>query len=299
MTYPAESLKLTRRLSFSALMKNAARSLGLLVLLGGVLAVSYYYWQQRTKQEAQPPLRVEAPAREVPDEPRIRHPIQEAQRPAPAQEPEPFPALDESDAAMRRALMGLLGPESVQKFFHLDNMVRRVVVTVDNLPRKQIPMRYQPLKPVARKFLTSGAAEAVFIHPDNNRRYTPYVRLAEAVDSKKLVAAYVHFYTLFQQAYEELGYPSGYFNDRLVEVIDDLLAAPEVQAPVKLVRPKVMYQFADPDLEARSAGQKILIRMGRENAAVIKAKLQEIRYELTGQAPKRLGSPAASSRVPG
>lgn len=79
----------------------------------------------------------------------------------------------------------------------------------------------------------------------------------------------------------DLGYPKAYFNDRLIEVIDHLLAAPEVPAQTKLVQPKVFYQFADPDLETRSAGQKILMRIGNENAARIKAKLREIRSELT------------------
>jgi hypothetical protein len=102
-----------------------------------------------------------------------------------------------------------------------------------------------------------------------------------------LVVALQHFYPLFQQAYQELGYPKGHFNDRLVDVIDHLLAAPEVTAPVKLVRPKVFYLFADPALEARSAGQKILMRVGSENAALIKAKLRDIRGELTRQVSKR------------
>jgi hypothetical protein len=102
------------------------------------------------------------------------------------------------------------------------------------------------------------------------------------VDVKKLVAVYVHFYPLFQQAYKDLGYPTGYFNDRLVEVIDHLLDAPDVQGPVKLIRPSVMYRFADPELEALSAGQKNMVRMGSENSARIKAKLKEIRRWLTG-----------------
>jgi hypothetical protein len=42
----------------------------------------------------------------------------------------------------------------------------------------------------------------------------------------------------------------------------------------------VLFEFADPDLETRSAGQKILIRMGAENAVRVKAKLWEIRREL-------------------
>jgi hypothetical protein len=89
---------------------------------------------------------------------------------------------------------------------------------------------------------------------------------------------------LFQQAYQELGYPKKQFNDRLVEVIDDLLEAPEAQPPIKLVRPKVMYEFDDPELEDLSAGQKLLVRMGPENAAVLKAKLREIRRELVAEA---------------
>jgi hypothetical protein len=47
------------------------------------------------------------------------------------------------------------------------------------------------------------------------------------------------------------------------------------------VRPNVMYTFADPALEARPAGQKLLIRMGPENAQAIKAKLTELRAIIT------------------
>jgi hypothetical protein len=102
-----------------------------------------------------------------------------------------------------------------------------------------------------------------------------------------LVAVYVRFYPLFQQQYEELGYPGKYFNDRLVEVIDHLLAAPEVQGPIRVTQPKVLYEFADPKLEALSAGQKIMVRMGAENAVKVKAKLREIRSALVSAGPKR------------
>ncbi len=96
---------------------------------------------------------------------------------------------------------------------------------------------------------------------------------------------YARFYPLFQQAYAELGYPNRYFNDRLVEVIDHLLAAPEVQGPVELVRFGPYFEFADPDLEELSAGRKLLVRMGPENAAVIKSKLRELRREIAAAPP--------------
>jgi len=74
-----------------------------------------------------------------------------------------------------------------------------------------------------------------------------------------------------------LGYPKAYFNDRLVEAIDDLLAAPELAPGARLVQPKVLFEFADPVLQSRSAGQKIMMRIGTVNADPIKAKLGEIR----------------------
>jgi hypothetical protein len=106
----------------------------------------------------------------------------------------------------------------------------------------------------------------------------------EAVDTGRLVALYVRFYPLFQQAYRELGYPKGYFNDRLVEVIDHLLVTPEITGPIRLTKPWIMYEFADPALEARSAGQKTLIRMGPANALRVKAKLREFRRQIAGRA---------------
>jgi hypothetical protein len=105
--------------------------------------------------------------------------------------------------------------------------------------------------------------------------------------SRALVSRYVEMYPLFQQAYAELGYPNRNFNDRLVEAIDDLLAAPELSAPAELEQPKVLYQFADPELEQRSAGQKVMMRMGADNARRVKAKLREIRRELVS--PRRPG----------
>jgi flagellar biosynthesis/type III secretory pathway protein FliH len=96
---------------------------------------------------------------------------------------------------------------------------------------------------------------------------------------------YVRLYPLFQQAYEELGNLDGYFNDRVIEVIDDLLATPEIIGPIALTQPHVMFEFADAELESRSTGQKLLLRMGPENAARVKAKLREFRERIATPLP--------------
>ncbi len=211
--------------------------------------------------------------------PEIRHPIEDAQR-EPYKDVKPLPALAVSDATMQNTLADLFGAASLDKIFYPDQIVHRFVATVDNLPRKTAPARNLPVKPAEGPMITAGKDESMAIGADNAARYARYVRMVEAIDAGKLVTTYVYFYPLLQEDYRNLGYPKGYFNDRLIEAIDDMLAAPDVPA-LSLVQPKVLYQYADPDLEARSAGQKIMMRMGGENEAKVKAKLREIRGELT------------------
>jgi len=159
------------------------------------------------------------------------------------------------------------------------------VVIVDNLPREQVPIKKSPLRLAQGPFEVDGEADGRVIAARNGARYEPYVQLAEGVDMGRLVAAYVRLYPLFQQAYEDLGYPGHYFNDRLIAVIDNVLAAPQATGSLALVQPKVLYKFADPRLEALSAGQKILLRMGEANASRVREKLQALRRQLAGARP--------------
>lgn len=246
------------------------------IAIGGAGLIGLIIWNATRAPEpppvVQPAPRAEAPPPPpLPAEPEIRHPV-------PDKIPEkPLPALDTSDSTMQGAIAGLSADQGLGGALILQGFVRRVVATVDNLPRSKIATRILPLKRVDGNFAVSGSEGSYAIAPANTARYAAYLKLMDAISTDKLVAFYFHYYPLFQQAYRELGYPKGHFNDRLVEVIDHLLAAPELKPPVALVRPKVLYLYADPELEARSAGQKILMRMGAENAARIKAKLREIR----------------------
>jgi len=196
--------------------------------------------------------------------------------------PEPLPTLNESDAPLRESLERLFGDVAMQQMLVPEDLVRHIVVTVDNLPRQKVAVEKRPLKAVPGQTAVVESGDTVTLSERNYARYAPIMRLVQGTDTRALADLYIHFYPLFQKAYEDLGYPGQYFNDRLVEAIDDLLAAPELAGPVALVQPRVFYEFADPKLEGRSAGQKVLIRMGRENAAVVKAKLRELRAAVTG-----------------
>ena len=248
------------------------------LLLIPVVAVigpaALYFWLTSERPQSQAP-----PAPAPAAKPAIRYPIEPVTPQA-----EPLPALTESDGAVGDALSELFGPR-LQKFFNLQDVIHRIVATVDNLPRDHVSPRLMPVKPVTGRPVTAGTGERLVLGPENAGRYRPYVQLAEAVPTEKLVAVYTRFYPLFQEQYENLGYPGKYFNDRVVEVIEHLLAAPDVQEPVQLIQPRVLYEFADPKLEGLSVGQKTLVRMGAENSTKVKAKLREIREALVSKAP--------------
>jgi hypothetical protein len=198
-----------------------------------------------------------------------------------------LPSLDNSDGLMREKLVDLMGRVPFAELVLPAALVRRIVATIDNLPRETAPRRVIPLAPVPGSFAVRGDAGRMVLDAGNFARYAPYVRVIESIDEKALVTDYARAYPLFQQAYEELGFPGKQFNDRLLAAIDDLLATPEIDAPVELMRPRVHYEFASPDLETRSAGQKILLRIGPENAARVKAKLLLVRREIIAASKPR------------
>jgi Protein of unknown function (DUF3014) len=239
--------------------------------------VGYYLHAHREQLPIVPLTPVAPPAAEV--EPPIAHPLPVA---AEGGEPAaPLPALADSDATLLEALTQLAGEPAVKDFLRPESVVRHLVVTIDNLPRQKVAVEKRPTNAIAGSFTADGDELHATLDRQNYERYKPLVAVVRKLDMQKLAALYVHFYPLFQQSYQDLGYPTGYFNDRLVQVIDVMLAAPQPGGPVELVRPNVMYTFADPALEARPAGQKLLIRMGPENAAAVKAKLLELRAIVT------------------
>ncbi|MGZ8993434.1 MAG: DUF3014 domain-containing protein [Burkholderiaceae bacterium] len=248
------------------------------LLASGALIWGAQWWHARTTQVVEPPPVAQAPAPEppaAPPAPKIEYPIEPGQD-------TPQIALDASDAPLGDALAHLFKGNRLPEFVQPVNLIRHIVATIDNLPREKAAPRLLPVRPTAGALSTVTAGESLVIAADNSARYAPVIAAAQAVDTKQLVAIYVRFYPLFQQAYRELGYPGGQFNDRLVAVIDHLLVTPTVKAPIALVQPKVLYRYADPELEALSSGQKAMLRIGPDNAAVLKAKLREVRNEVTG-----------------
>jgi hypothetical protein len=192
--------------------------------------------------------------------------------------------VGESDGVLAEALQGFFGAPAVQAWLVPDEVARRFVATVDNLPRNVPLEKRRPLRSPAESMVVdrtvedaSAGTERITLSARNAARYDAAVALLARADAAQLATLYRRFYPLLQQAYQDLGYPDRYFNDRVVEAIDDMLRAPEPAGPVILVQPKVLYEYEDASLERLSSGQKLLLRMGPAHARAVKSKLRELR----------------------
>lgn len=284
-------------------MNKSRLALALLLVLVLLGVAAWYYRPQLDENLApavpqaqpvqQPAVVAEpAPAPEPPAPPPIQHPVQAIEAVPPPPAVRALPPLGQSDARAREDLNTLLGRKKVEQFLLVDSFVRRVVATIDNLGREHAAPSMWPVHPTPGRFTTLRRPEGEIINPDNGQRYSPLVQFIETVNSRQIVQLYVSLYPLFQQAYEELGYPKAYFNDRLIAVIDLLLATPvredplivglvEVKGPIASERPWTRYEFEEDELQSLAAGQKMLLRTGPVNHRRLRAKLIEYRGLLT------------------
>jgi hypothetical protein len=189
-----------------------------------------------------------------------------------------LPALDDSDGYFLLTLIDTFGAD-LRPVLADEALIDKFVATVDSLPRKHVPEKVRPVHKLQGAFAVDAleAKEQFAASHGNYGRYDLLVGLISNADPASIVGAYRRFYPLLQESYVRLGYPDAYFNDRVVEVIDHLLLTPTPAEPILLVQPHVFYEFADPELEALSSGQKLLLRMGNEHAAKIKSVLGRLR----------------------
>ena len=200
----------------------------------------------------------------------------------PVTPPEPLPALNESDLEVKRELGDIAGADPLTQYLVTDQVISRVVASIDSLTSRQVPVHINPIRPAEDILLVDKEGESVVLSKQNFARYDGYVDLVQSTDTDSLMTFYRRYYPLFQQAWEQNG-GLGSFDNRMLEVIDDLLETPDVPGPIYLTKPEAVYLFEDPELESMTAGQKVLVRMGSANAAVVKEKLAEIKEGLNPQ----------------
>ncbi len=262
-------------------MNDPDAKLLVFILLAALLVGALWYFQDEIRPAADGPgIEQRAPVGNV--TPAAKDPLHPLTPSAPPKSADGklvlLPPLDDSDGYFLLALVDIFG-RGIEDALVSEALIDKFVATVDNLPRKHVAEKIRPVGRLPTTFRVSAADgdDRIILDPANSERYDLLVELAASADLESVADMYRRFYPLLQESYVRLGYPNGYFNDRVVEVIDHLLATPEPDEPVRLVRPHVLYEYADADLEALSSGQKLLLRIGNNHSQSVKRVLRDLR----------------------
>src|SRR3954470_22510063 len=132
-------------------MRNPVIWFSLIVMIA--VAGAFYFWKQKTDRETRleqvPPGKAEIAesAQPASPEPEVAHPPPQEPPQAQSAPRKPLPPLNASDDALREALTEPLGKQTFNDIVVSKDMARRIVATIDNLPRKKMAERLLPIKP--------------------------------------------------------------------------------------------------------------------------------------------------------
>lgn len=261
------------------------------------LVVAGFLWLQEDTPPTEPT--VVSVSEPEPEEPTYSKPIDDVVEsnptPPPVEEPEPVVTpkpeaieeiqpepepLDISDAAIKTALLTLTNYDLAASLLVNEDLLRRFVVTTDNMARGDTAPNHLLLTPPNQSFRVYQQAGKEWIDAASYKRYTAYVDVFDEMEVDKLISLYRDYKPAVEDIFAEIGDPDDDFDYVLIDAINHLLDTPEVPMPVEVYTESVMYKYRDERLESLSAPQKHLLRTGPENMRRIKAKLRELKDAL-------------------
>ncbi len=270
----------------------SALTIAAIVILILIVGAAYYLIDNK-EQAVEPELPITVTQPEVvPEEPLVTDaeiPEPEVVEPEseiievieePVVNEEALPELIDSDRyAVEKALAAANGMEITPILVEQD-VIRHFVVFVDNLAQGELARKVSPVKAPKTDFTVTDVSNKTYLNPDSYHRYDIYADLVSNLDEQKLIETYHKLMPLLDQAFEELGYENSNFNNQMLKAIDVILDAPIIEHPIELSTISVNYQFVDPELESLPNAQKLMIRMGPENAKKVKAAMRKLKQQL-------------------
>lgn len=187
-----------------------------------------------------------------------------------------LPAVDTSDAFLRRLVAGLSAHPQFAEWLVTDELAHRLVTTVANLADGLSPAPQLGFMALRDTFRVAEAEERVVVDPASWRRYDRMAAVFTSLDTEGTARLIRRTEPLLEQAHARLGLPDRTFRGDLQRAIANLLAVDVPAQPPELVRGEIGWEYADPRLEGSSSAAKHVIRMGPDNARNVQAKLTEL-----------------------
>ncbi len=221
-------------------------------------------------------------------EPVVAPPPVEVAVPEPEPEPpaanEPavqLPRLNDSDSFVLDGLRAMQNGAALVRLLAQDQMIRKFVVFVENVSRGELPQTGLPYQPLGQEMPVRNLDENLFVMDSRaHTRFDQFVDTFVALDTDAAIVLYRTLSPLFQQAYSEIGFRNVNFDDTLRLAIENVLDRSNVEGPYQLVKPSVMYLYADASIENLEAVHKQLIRLGPDNTQRLQAKLRQFMQRL-------------------
>ena len=192
-----------------------------------------------------------------------------------------LPTLTDSDPFVFEILQTLQNGMALVNALAEDQIVRKFVVFVENISRGEFPQTGLPYKGLGQEMPVSEIDDNLFVMDQvAHSRFDQVVSTFVETDTDSAVIIYQKLLPLFQQAYAEIGFRNVSFDETLRAAINNVLRTTNMEGPYQLVKPSVMYLYADSSVENLAEVHKQLLRIGPDNTSALKAKLREFLTKL-------------------
>jgi len=258
------------------------KSVLIAVVVIALTIIAWAMWPAREQavpepQPVEPPPTPELTAPEPLDPTPVETPPDLEPAPEVERAPEAeLPPLAESDPFVRERLEPLDLP---QPWVEQGDYVRRLAVVMENATRGTYPRRQLAFLAPQGAFEVIERGETVYVDSVSYDRYDRYVDEVTSIEPARLAGLLETLNPLIETALAELGVeaPPG---QTFATAVQAVLAVPVLEGDVELVRPNVMYRYADPDLESLSPLKKQVLRMGPENVERLQGYLRRLAAEM-------------------
>ena len=188
----------------------------------------------------------------------------------------PLPMLEESDDPVRDALgeipMGTIG----QQYLIPSNIIERSASLIYLTSKGDVPYKLLPVARPAKPFSIADDGTQVVADASGFARYDLLAQWLESVDLSAILLSLQPFLPLFREAWSYYGEPPEDFDFAVVIALDLIASTPSVDTTeARLIKKEAVWVYEDPSIEGLAPIQKQVLRMGPENAAVVKAKADE------------------------
>jgi Protein of unknown function (DUF3014) len=235
--------------------------LGVLILVVLALAgIGAWYWFAR---RAAPPPLVAAP-------PPVVQPTAEPVEP----EAVDLPALTDSDTWLRDVVGQLSAHPQLGTWLLNDGLIERLVAAVANVAEGESPAAHLRFLRPSGPFAVARRAGRLFVDPAAYHRYDTLATVIASLHVDGTAQVYRNVKPLLDEAYRNLGYPDGDFDDVAVRAVRRLLDTPVVETAE--VEGDSIYAYVDDRLEGLDEAQKHFLRLGPDNLMKVQNQVRRI-----------------------